>query len=126
MKPIRQGDVLLIPVPVGTQTLGAPVPREDGRVVLAHGEVTGHAHAIAADRVELYETTRPVAEGLTERFMRVLTEGGATLWHGDLDTITADKPPTGSDHTSHHVPVGEYIVRTQREWQPEAFVRVAD
>lgn len=41
----RQGDVLIEridSVPDDAQ----PVPLEDGRIVLAHGEVTGHAHAI--------------------------------------------------------------------------------
>ena len=43
---IRQGDVVLFPVsklPNGCKE----VPNEKGRIVLAHGEVTGHAHAIA-------------------------------------------------------------------------------
>jgi hypothetical protein len=57
---VRQGDVLLIPVdvlpadvlpvdvlpadvlPVGVK----PIKRDGGRVVLAYGQVTGHAHAI--------------------------------------------------------------------------------
>lgn len=40
---IRQGDVLLIAV--DDIESGTPEPN-DGRAVLAHGEVTGHAHAI--------------------------------------------------------------------------------
>jgi hypothetical protein len=42
-KQLRQGDVLLVAVdyvPEGT------AEDNDGRAVLAHGEVTGHAHAI--------------------------------------------------------------------------------
>ena len=42
---VRQGDVLLVPVdevPEGAR----PLARTRGRVVLAEGEVTGHAHAI--------------------------------------------------------------------------------
>lgn len=44
--PNRQGDILLIPiahVPEGT----TPVALENGRFVLAHGELTGHAHVVA-------------------------------------------------------------------------------
>lgn len=42
---VRQGDVLLVRVDVDLK--GARhVPRDGGRVVLAYGEVTGHAHAI--------------------------------------------------------------------------------
>lgn len=50
----RQGDVLIVrcdALPSGLQ----PVAREEGRVVLAHGEVTGHAHAIVQPDVEMYE-----------------------------------------------------------------------
>ena len=46
MKQVRQGDVLLVAVettPKGAQA----IPLECGRIVLMHGEVTGHAHAIA-------------------------------------------------------------------------------
>ena len=52
----RQGDVLLdydgtsIEEPPGT-----PVAREGRRIVLAHGEATGHAHAIEARDAVLYE-----------------------------------------------------------------------
>ena len=41
----RQGDVLLVKV----ESLPAKkkkIERESGRIILAHGEVTGHAHAI--------------------------------------------------------------------------------
>ena len=41
----RQGDVLIIPVAKLPDCL-EPMKRERGRVILAHGEVTGHAHAI--------------------------------------------------------------------------------
>lgn len=44
--PLRQGDVLLRAVdsiPAGAK----PVARDNGRVILAYGEVTGHAHQIA-------------------------------------------------------------------------------
>lgn len=42
---IRQGDVLL--VRVERPPRGRSVPREDGRLVLATGEVTGHGAAVA-------------------------------------------------------------------------------
>lgn len=44
---VRQGDVLLVPV-VEVPSGARPVARDRGRVVLAYGEVTGHAHAIRA------------------------------------------------------------------------------
>ena len=54
----RQGDVLLIRVRMPSQTrrLLRPVPRRDGRVVLAYGEATGHAHVIDSPRAELLES----------------------------------------------------------------------
>ena len=47
-QPIRQGDVALIPVtaiPAGA----TEIKTESKRIVLAYGEVTGHAHAIYED-----------------------------------------------------------------------------
>ncbi len=60
---VRQGDVLLRPlhnvrqacVSAVTAGLVARVPAENGRVVLAHGEVTGHHHSFAlSDRVAMF------------------------------------------------------------------------
>lgn len=52
----RQGDILLVPVeerelsrvPAGAYELPGTieVPRENGRIILARGEASGHAHAI--------------------------------------------------------------------------------
>ena len=45
---VRQGDVLLRPVaslPAGAVRL----PRDNGRLILAHGEVTGHCHEVLTD-----------------------------------------------------------------------------
>lgn len=52
----RQGDVLIVGCEAFELPVGAPpVAREDGRIVLAHGEFTGHAHAITEPDVELVE-----------------------------------------------------------------------
>jgi hypothetical protein len=49
---VRQGDVLLVRVDVDLK--GARHVRRDGdRVILAYGEVTGHAHAIREQHAEL-------------------------------------------------------------------------
>jgi hypothetical protein len=43
----RQGDVLIERKAAEVPTAGlSPQPREDGGVVLAHGEVTGHKHQL--------------------------------------------------------------------------------
>ncbi len=44
----RQGDVLVIRRRRVAADRLRPIAREDGRIVLAHGEATGHAHAIAS------------------------------------------------------------------------------
>jgi hypothetical protein len=67
---IRQGDVLLIEVdalPPRTRK----VPRDGGRLILAYGEVTGHAHVVDAPEAEatLLTTTE------NERFQRLTAWG---------------------------------------------------
>lgn len=99
----RQGDVLLIAV--GRIPKSKSVPTEAGRVILAHGEVTGHAHAIGdPDVAELLET------GDGARFLRVTHE--AELRHEEHDTVT--------------IPPGRYRVIRQREYSPEEIRNVAD
>lgn len=106
---IRQGDVFVERVARIPKRL-EEIPRESGRVVLAHGEATGHAHAIADPGVKFF---RHVATG--EQFVRVSrehTRGGAQLRH--------------EEHTAHSLPPGSYRVIRQREYSPAAVRNVAD
>ena len=103
----RQGDVLVVPVegiPKGVE----PVPLNQGRIVLAHGEATGHAHAIRDDRATLFRDPH-----LAEVFLQV--SGGA---------------PVALEHEEHAaiaLPPGIYRVVRQREYQPGMVPRhVAD
>lgn len=108
MSLIRQGDVLLVPaseIPAGT----VPVERENGRAVLAHGEVTGHHHSIAHPDVQL--VTREEADEL-RMWLQVTAPGPVKLEH--------------QEHSTLLVPPGLYEVRRQREYSPEAIRRVAD
>ncbi len=76
----RQGDVLLrlVPsIPNGT----SPVDRDAGRIILAYGEVTGHAHAIEAPDTEA--TLLKTAEN--RRFLRLMA--GVDLVHEEHVTI---------------------------------------
>lgn len=54
-KIIRQGDVVVV-VSGGRKPKGklAPVPREGGKIVLAHGEITGHSHSVIEEDVDLF------------------------------------------------------------------------
>jgi hypothetical protein len=51
----QQGDVLLKVVKKVDLSKAKKVERESGRLILAHGEVTGHAHAVLEEGVELFE-----------------------------------------------------------------------
>jgi hypothetical protein len=97
----RQGDVLLIAVDV-IPGGAVPVPRDQGEVVLAYGEVTGHRHAIAESQAELLALPDQEIE---RRFLRIVG-AAARLRHEEHDTIT--------------VPPGSYQVVRQREYVPPA------
>ena len=97
MSLIRQGDVLLIPateIPAHAKR----VRRDNGRVVLAYGEATGHAHAILEDGVTLVSVEQ--AEEL-RMWLKVETEEPVHLVHEEHETLT--------------VAPGLYEVRRQRE-----------
>ena len=76
----RQGDVLITPELEDIKAC-TPVPRDGGRVVLAYGEATGHAHAIMETEVDLLEAPE------TGR-LRLVPKGPATLRHEEHGPIT--------------------------------------
>jgi hypothetical protein len=92
----RQGDILLVPVknlPDGLKE----VPRQNGRIVLAEGEVTGHFHAIEAPEATFHAESLEEIEG---RFLAV--EAEVALEHPEHDTIVLEP--------------GNYEIRRQREY----------
>lgn len=110
MDQYRQGDVYLIAIDQLPDNLIAQGRDLDGRIVLAYGETTGHAHAILDRNVKLYRELTD--KEIDDRFLQVLTEGGVDLVHEEHDTI--------------HLPAGNYTVRRQREYTPERIIQVAD
>jgi hypothetical protein len=50
----RQGDVLLLPEN-SVPTTAKKLKPENGKVILAHGEVTGHHHAIESDKADWWK-----------------------------------------------------------------------
>lgn len=95
----RQGDVLIRRVEALPKAAQTPIARDNGRIVLAYGEVTGHAHAILdPDTDVLFMGTAT----LEQRFLQVLAEGGVNLVHEEHDTI--------------NLPPGAYEVVRQREY----------
>jgi len=96
----RQGDVLITRI-ASMPTGLLPKPRDNGRVILAYGEVTGHAHAIAdtldAPAAALFDD--PIA--------------------GDGSFVMLVESDTGIVHEEHgriDLPAGSYRVTRQREW----------
>lgn len=103
----RQGDVMIRRIdvmPAGVQ----PEKTDAGRVVLAYGEVTGHAHAIAESEAASFSMAD--AAGAVRRFLSVAS--GATLRH--------------EEHSAIEIPAGVYEIVQQREYSPEAIRNVAD
>lgn len=109
----RQGDVLIHRIaanklPAKTEE----IPRENGRVILAHSEVTGHAHAIHNPGVCFLRT-----EGTSDRFLQVTAV--SELEHEEHGTISL-----GGDATTENPAI--YRIRIQREWAGEISRAVID
>lgn len=103
MRMFRQGDVLVVQIKNLPAKELKPIERENGKIVLAHGEVTGHTHAIA----------EPTTEFLTDgqsRFLNVIKT--SLLKH--------------EEHYKIELPKGVYRVIQQREYRPEGVRNVAD
>ena len=103
----RQGDVLIervSKIPAGAKVR----PRDHGRVILAYGEVTGHAHAIA-DTIE-----KPTCTLLD------LPNGLAFLQVDALSRLVHE------EHGTVELAPGHYQVTRQREYTPEEIRNVAD
>lgn len=82
---IRQGDVLLLAVKAIPADAKDVTP--DGDVILAYGEVTGHAHRI----VQTKETPKVrVWSAGAERFLQVVS--AAPLTHEEHSTVVLDAP----------------------------------
>jgi hypothetical protein len=119
-KQLRQGDVQLQPVaalPAGC----AQVPAEGNRIVLAHGEVTGHAHAI-------YDYQASAEEMADAAIARAQTR--ARLWQAPNGVryleVTETVTLRHEEHTQHTLPPGIYKLPVQVEYTPAALRRVAD
>ena len=95
----RQGDVLLRAVDASSASV-SPIPREEGRIVLAHGEATGHSHAIADPRAELV-----VERGTNRRLLLVRGDAPVDLVH--------------EEHATLRIAPGIYEVLGQREFTPQ-------
>jgi hypothetical protein len=97
MQAIRQGDVILLPV---QQVAGQKIHH----LILAEGEVTGHKHRISEGKAELVEKKGTL-------YLRVFSPY-ALLVH--------------EEHQAISIPQGHWMVKIQREYEPEGWRYVAD
>lgn len=103
----RQGDVLITTATI-PQTAKRVKVKE--RIVLAEGEVTGHAHAIVLEHVPTGATAMMLVDAERE-FVRI--EGDeVAVEHEEHGTVT--------------LPPGDYEITHQREYTPAEVRRVAD
>ena len=103
-KGFRQGDVLVIPTTV-IPTSAKPVAPENGRVILAHGEATGHHHSFGHN------------QGVTMFW----DDGG-----GSYIQVTAPTDLVHQEHTALTAQPGAYEVRRQRTYVSGLVRRVGD
>lgn len=101
-KHYRQGDILL--VQVDNLPTGLSQEQHEVDLVLAAGELTGHAHTVDLDHGTIW------CAGEEVRFLEALN--GAVLTHQEHAAIALDP--------------GVYCIQHQREYHPEAIRRVAD
>jgi len=101
----RQGDVLLCAID-RIPSAAARVKPEGDRVVVAEGELTGHAHAFERKRVRLFRHKK------SQRSFLLIGKAGAQLRHEEHDPIP--------------VPEGCYELRRQREYAPRSARLVRD
>jgi hypothetical protein len=111
MEQYRQGDVFIERIeslPTGLSRLQEP---GEGVFILAHGEVTGHAHRIEATEEVMFFKDR--ARRTRFNYLRILPGQAVALRH--------------EEHAPIVIPPGDYVVRRQREYVPRQKPRlVAD
>lgn len=151
----RQGDVLIQRLDALPPDL-KPVPADGGKIVLAHGEVTGHAHCFAATEAEKFtdgsgreffnvkgrclDFTLPLVRRWKNQVMvKHPTMGVIEFAERDVRIIEDQVTVVGDfallrhdEHTAHGIPAGPYGgagmqgTVRQREYSPVVIRRVAD
>ena len=115
MKPqlIRQGDVLVKPTRRRVSVNAKPVS-DRGRIILAYGEVTGHAHEVVPATRVVNADPVPAMQLFEEPdgTRLLVVKGPAELRHEEHGTLA--------------IAPGSYEVIRQREYSPTAIRNVAD
>lgn len=97
MQPMRQGDVILLSI---QEVIGEMIPY----LILAEGEFIGHKHRITEGKAELFNKDGTL-------YLRVISETALV------------------SHEEHHaikIPQGYWMVKIQREYEPDGWRYVAD
>lgn len=106
----RQGDLLFVQLSKteAEKLIGdaKPVARENGRIILAHGETTGHMHAVIHSAAKLFQV-----EAVAEQRI-LIAPVPVRVYH--------------EEHAAVSLPVGAFRVIRQREYSPEEIRRVMD
>lgn len=111
----RQGDVLI--ERIASIPTNAKQQKQSKRIILAHGEVTGHHHTLEIrDPADWWKegeipTTNEKPSQLAGELFVSLPSGGAV---------------THQEHSRIELPQGKYRITRQREYSPERIRNVAD
>lgn len=114
----RQGDVLIERVTELPNNLAAR-EKENGRVILAHGEVTGHAHEIEKPKLATLRECNDAVRLLGD------LDDSASMTQAAL-IVNKDTAVVHQEHSRIPLEKGDYIVRRQREYSPREIRNVAD
>jgi hypothetical protein len=106
-KPSRHGDVIIYPISAEEaaqlKAKAKKVDRDNGRLILAYGEVTGHAHAVTEPTAMLFDL-----------------EDSKLL---ELPKISA---LSHEEHNSLELPAGSYRIYQKRQYKPNGWETVKD
>lgn len=127
---IRQGDVYLIPVAKLPNGCTHIEPEGGRRFVLAHGEVTGHAHAIyeftADEKIE--QDSAMAAEVATAALERARKLRTAQMWVCPAGEwyleVRRESTMRHEEHSAPQIPAGIYYCPVQVEAGPDNMHRL--
>lgn len=111
----RQGDVLI--ERIATIPANAKQQKKSKRIILAHGEVTGHHHQLE---------TRDPADWWKEGEIPATNEKPSQLAGELFVSLPSGGVVTHQEHSKIELPKGKYRITRQREYSPEAIRNVAD
>src|SRR5262245_37554454 len=115
-KHYRQGDVLIERIDSIPST--AKKQKRSRKVILAHGEVTGHHHAL--------EVEDPADWWKGEQEISAANEKPSTLAGELFVSVPNGGVVTHQEHSRIDLPAGNYRISRQREYSPEEIRNVAD